>query len=311
MIYLGSERVITNPFSNHITAEDYAGDHKSIIKIYGIGKVVKVINNFISHENSINYNDYINNKNSWKDGNYYNCISITGKSVRMHYNELGGNQVWIETYNGSEKLILRFAHLDSVNVNVGDIVNQDTIIGLQGNTGLVLSNKSRTDQTYGSHVHLEIINNNGNYINPRDYATGKIVTTYQDQSNTLNSNLEQFKVIVDKINIRQEASELSKDIGEVYNGEVYTILDKVDSDQYIWYKITTNRGLTGYVASKKTENWIQLLYDDTDIIENVEITDEESKEENKNDEYQLIFECKKDDIYYIKLYNGEKLYIKK
>lgn len=42
MIYLGSQRVITNSFSNHKTAEDYAGAHLSEVKINGTGVVTKV-----------------------------------------------------------------------------------------------------------------------------------------------------------------------------------------------------------------------------------------------------------------------------
>ena len=68
MIYLGSQRVITNSFSNHKTAEDYAGAHLSEVKINGTGVVTKVINRFKSHEDSINYNDFLNNKIAWKDG---------------------------------------------------------------------------------------------------------------------------------------------------------------------------------------------------------------------------------------------------
>ena len=49
MIYLGSQRVITNSFSNHKTAEDYAGAHLSEVKINGTGVVTKVINRFKSH----------------------------------------------------------------------------------------------------------------------------------------------------------------------------------------------------------------------------------------------------------------------
>ena len=76
MKYLGSERVVTSDFSSHKTAEDYAGNHLSDISITGSGKVTKIINSFKSHEDSINYNSYLNNRNVWKDGNYYNCISI-------------------------------------------------------------------------------------------------------------------------------------------------------------------------------------------------------------------------------------------
>lgn len=317
MIYLGSTRVITNTFASHKTAEDYAGNHQSEVKINGTGRVTKVINRFKSHEDSINYNDFINSQNIWKDGNYYNCISITGKQVRMHYDELGGNQIWIETYNGNEKITLRLAHLDSVLVNVGDVVNSNTVIARQGNTGLVLSNKSRSDKTYGSHVHLEVINQNGTYLNPRGYATGEIVTSYLEQSNTLDKNKRQIQIIVDKINIRKEASETSTDLGDVYNGEVYNILEEVDSPVYTWYKITTNRGVTGFVASKKGTSWIKVLEVNNDNIPPITIVDEEPKEEPKEEnnqeekEMKLIFTCEKEDYYYIKLYPKEKLYLEK
>ncbi len=304
-MYLGSNRVVTNPFSSHVTAEDYAGDHKSNVSINGVGIVTKIINRFTSHEDSINYNDYINNRSSWKDGNYYNCVSLTGKTVRMHYMELGGNQVFIETYDNGNKITFRIAHLDSVNVNVGDIVDSNTIIGYQGNTGLVLSSKDRSNPTYGSHVHFEVTNSSGEYLNPRNYAEGNIVTTYIEQSNTLDTSKEQFQIIVDKINIRSEASEFSTDLGDVFDGEIYTIQDKVDTDIYTWYKITTNRGLTGYVASKKGENWVKLLKSETDIVENVGNNDEEKVV------YEYLFTCPKDDLYYVKLYKGEELYLKK
>ena len=46
MIYLGSSRVITNDFSTHKTAEDYAGNHQSDISIVGSGRVIKIVNRF-------------------------------------------------------------------------------------------------------------------------------------------------------------------------------------------------------------------------------------------------------------------------
>lgn len=303
MIYLGSERVITNAFNNHQTAEDYAGEHLSDISIVGTGKVIQVINFFKSHEDSINYDDYLRNREYWKDGNYYNCISITGKTVRMHYNELGGNQVYIETLYNNEKIIMRFCHLDSVLVQVGDIIGSNQVFARQGNTGLVLSNKDRSDQTYGSHVHLEIVDKNGNYLNPRPFAQGQIVTNYIEQSNIVDKDKRQIQILVNKINIRENPSELSTDIGDVYFNEVYTILEEVDSDNYIWYKIVTNLGLTGYVANKRGENWIKLLDVDEDIADSIVVGD--------NNEYKFLFKCPKEDYYYLKLYENESLYIKK
>lgn len=323
MTYLGSARVITNPFSNHGTAEDYAGDHKSNVSIVGSGRVIKIINRFTSHEDSINYNDYLNNKNKWQDGAFYNCISITGKSVRMYYEELGGNQIWIETYFQSQKLILRFCHLDSVLVNVGDIVKSNQVFALQGNTGLVLSAKDQSNVTYGSHVHLEVTDSNGNYLNPREFASGNYVTNYLEQSNSKDDSKKQIQILVDKINIREKPNILSTDLGDVYYNEIYTVLDEIDSELYIWYKITTGFGLTGFVANKKGEYWMNVLNnDETPPIVEEDNTNQEQIETDQNsdikeeqadnaEEYELIFECKKEDYYYLKLYENERLYIKK
>lgn len=306
MKYLGSERVVTSDFSSHKTAEDYAGNHLSDISITGSGKVTKIINSFKSHEDSINYNSYLNNRNVWKDGNYYNCISITGKKVRMHYNELGGNQVYIETYYNNQKIIMRFCHLGEVLVNVGDIVTNGQVFAKQGNTGLVLSNKKTNDITYGSHVHLEVTDKDGNYLNPRDFANGNINMNYIEQSNKIDLSKKQIQILVDKINIREMASELSNDLGDVFNNEIYDVLDVVDSTNYTWYKIKTNLGVTGYVANKKNTNWVKVLDVNQDSSEDITIVDNSKK----NEEFKLIFTCDKEDYYYVKLYKGEKLYIK-
>lgn len=336
MNYLGSSRVITNSFTNHGTAEDYAGDHKSDVSIVGSGRVVKIINRFVSYEDSINYNDYLNNKNYWQDGAYYNCISITGKSVRMHYEELGGNQIWIETYFQSQKITLRFCHLDSVLVNVGDIIKSNQVFALQGNTGLILSSKDRSNITYGSHVHLEVTDINGTFLNPRNFASGEYITNYIEQSNSRDESKKQIQILVDKINIREKPSEISTDLGDVYYNEIYTILDEIDSDIYTWYKISTNNGLTGFVANKKEDNWMNTLMpnEKTQVEENNTSNQEKTQTEESNsnretaqveennssnqeaevdhkEEYELIFECKKEDYYYLKLYENEKLYIKR
>ncbi len=313
MIYLGSSRIITNSYSSHKTAEDYAGEHQSNISICGSGRVIKIINRFQSHDDSINYNSYLNNKNNWKDGNYYNCISITGKTVRMHYEELGGNQVWIEGYFENKKIILRFAHLDSVLVNVGDVIKPNQVFGKQGNTGLVSSTKSTSDTTYGSHVHLEVTDSNGTYLNPREFATGEKITLYEEQTNPRDETKKQIQILVDKINLRESPSETSIDLGDVYNNEIYTVLDEVDSEQYTWYKILTNWNVLGYVASKKNDSWIKVLEikNSDEQKDNTPPIDNKDDNSTNEDLYELIFECKKEDYYYLKLYKDECLYIKK
>ena len=259
MKYLGSERVLTNSFSNHISAEDYAGDHLSDISINSTCKVINVINKFKSHEDSINYNEFLNNQNNWRSDNIYNCISITGKIVPMYGEELGGNQVHLETIYDNETYIIKLCHLNDVIVNIGDIIYPNQVLGHQGNTGLVLSSKSVNDSTYGSHVHIEITDSNGNFINPRGFADGSISGSYISQSNEINNNVDQIKILVDVINIRENPSTDSNDIGNVYLNEIYDVLDVVDSDIYTWYKIKTTTNVIGYVASKKNENWIQFI----------------------------------------------------
>jgi hypothetical protein len=133
MLLLGSERVITQDYKTHGDAEDYAGEHLSPIKIKGKALVTRVINKYKTHEDTINYNDFLNNRTSWKDGTYYNCHSITGKVVRYHQSELGGNQVELECYDSNKKIHIRLLHMASVLVSVGDIIdsNTDTIFMLK------------------------------------------------------------------------------------------------------------------------------------------------------------------------------------
>lgn len=301
MIYLGSERVITNSFASHVTAEDYAGNHLSDVSINSTCRVINVINKFTSHQDSINYNEFLNNQNSWRSGNYYDCISITGKKVKMHSSELGGNQIHLETFYNNKCYIIKLMHLNDLLVNIGDIIKPNQVIAHQGNTGLVLSSKSTNDVTYGSHVHLEVLDENNNFINPIDFANGNINGNYIVSSNTINNNVDQIKILVDVINIREQPTIDSTDLGNVYNNEIYDVIDIIDNE-YIWYKIKTNTDIIGYVASSKTENWIEY------------IPKIEKKEEHKeiiNDNLKLIFKCSKEDYYYLKMYEGESLYIKK
>ncbi len=183
-------------------------------------------------------------------------------------------------------------------MKVGDIIDSDTIIGLQGNTGLVLSKKARTNITYGTHVHFEVINEEDNHINPREYALFNIEVNYIEQTNEIDYDKTQIKIIANKINIRENSSTHSNILGVVVSDEIYTVLDKVVDDRYVWYKIRTNRGVTGYVASEKTKNWLKIYNDDLD--------NHQVEEEN---EIKFIFECEKDGVYAIKLKKGEKMFI--
>jgi len=63
-----------------------------------------------------------------------------------------GNIVIIQGNNGLE---VRYAHMDSIGVNVGQEINTGDVIGTVGNTGA----------STGSHLHLEVLRN-GQFLNP-------------------------------------------------------------------------------------------------------------------------------------------------
>jgi len=79
------------------------------------------------------------------------------------------------------------------------------------------------------------------------------------QSNKFDKNKIQIKIIVKRINIREGPTIESKDLGDVYQEEIYTVLDHVDKKDYYWYKITTNQGLTGYVASDPNNPYVEII----------------------------------------------------
>lgn len=70
-----------------------------------------------------------------------------GVVIRAEFTNDGyGNMVLIDHQNG---YVSRYAHLNVINVKVGDTITQDTVIGTVGLTG----------HTTGSHLHFEIYEN--------------------------------------------------------------------------------------------------------------------------------------------------------
>lgn len=178
MMYLGSERTIIEPFFQTKTGESYQGVHKSDVKIYGTGKVIKVINRFHSYENAIVKETFLKNQETWKiEENTYQVTSVHGTEFTLTEEELMGNQLWIETKEGDSTIVFHLSHLDDVLVNVGDIVKETTLLGHQGNTGIVDSSCDITDFSYGSILLFEV-EQDGKKLNPRGYAEGTIKTNY-------------------------------------------------------------------------------------------------------------------------------------
>ena len=88
-------------------------------------------------------------------GNYLASIYpiSEGNVISIEYGYLGyGNSILVDHGNG---LISRYAHLHKINVNLGQVVDKSTEIGLVGSTGW----------STGPHLHLETIYM-GEKINP-------------------------------------------------------------------------------------------------------------------------------------------------
>ena len=71
-----------------------------------------------------------------------------GKVVFAEYGWNGGygNKIVVQHYINGQNYTSLYGHLSGINVNVGDVVTKDSVIGFVGNTG----------NSYGSHLHLNL-----------------------------------------------------------------------------------------------------------------------------------------------------------
>lgn len=92
-----------------------------------------------------------------------------GTVTTATYDDGYGNYIVIEDEKG---FVTKYAHLDSIDVTVGQVVTKGTPIGKTGNTG----------SSTGSHLHLEVLHN-GTYYNPIFYFCVGKNTLYGEGTN--------------------------------------------------------------------------------------------------------------------------------
>lgn len=157
-----------------------------------------------------------------------------------------------ETSNGFKKIF--FAHLNSINVSIGQKVGNATILGIMGSTGF----------STGAHTHVEIreYNTSGKLIKilnpstymgvPNSYVTIDSVNyrIQTDGSNTLN----RYKIITPSgINLRESYTTYSKKIDAIpYNTEI-NVIDTYNGNNWFWGKTEYNSKI-GWFAIRTMNN---------------------------------------------------------
>lgn len=102
-----------------------------------------------------------------------------GRILEVGYNDSYGNYIVVQHSDGRQSV---YAHLGNVLVKKDQEVSKGTILGTVGMTG----------QTEGPHLHLEIRDTDGKYIDPRQLIpnlpsyTGKPMTVVSDAHNVIN-----------------------------------------------------------------------------------------------------------------------------
>lgn len=73
--------------------------------------------------------------------------------------------------------------------------------------------------------------------------------------------LYQIQVDTEYINVRKEHDSTSKKLTEVYDGDIYDVVNVYDNElnKYIWYEIKLDKNTTGWVASSRVTNWVIVL----------------------------------------------------
>ena len=93
----------------------------------------------------------------------------------------GGNQVYLHVYVNGQPYTVTFAHLMSINVNVGDIVNINTVIGTVGGGGSTLRVNGGWDTcSTGYHLHYGVAKGHylgGGYSSYSKYVANSIAPT--------------------------------------------------------------------------------------------------------------------------------------
>lgn len=93
------------------------------------------------------------------DEKIYVIPCLSGRVKLVSFNDIRGH--WVEY--GNNRVTVRQCHFKSLAVKAGQLLTDDTLIGIEGSTG----------QVSGKHLHTSIIID-GKYVDPHYYLTGEL-----------------------------------------------------------------------------------------------------------------------------------------
>ncbi len=67
-----------------------------------------------------------------------------------------------------------------------------------------------------------------------------------------------IEIVIDKVNIRSDHTNLEAKIGEAKKGVVYKVLEiYLEDDKFVWYKVSLGKDSEGWIASSRKEPYVK------------------------------------------------------
>lgn len=74
-----------------------------------------------------------------------------------------------------------------------------------------------------------------------------------------NRVIYEIRITTEKINLRPEIDLSSEIIREVYKDEIFKVVKYYEGNSYNWYQVIYEDGKTGWIASGKTNAWVEVV----------------------------------------------------